>query len=154
MNFWLLKSEPAVYSIDDLARDGQTSWEGVRNYQARNFIRDQMKHGDGVLFYHSNAQPPGVAGLAQIIAEATPDPTAWDPEHKYYDPQGSPENPRWYWVQVGFVAKFPRLVSLELLKKTPGLETLWVIRKGMRLSVLPVDPAHYQIIQELGQGGR
>ncbi len=152
MNFWLMKSEPAVYSIDDLARDGRTAWEGVRNYQARNFIRDQMKSGDGVLFYHSNSQPPGVAGLAQVVSPATPDPTAWEQGHKYYDPQGSPEEPRWFWIEIGFVKKFPQLVPLELLKNTPGLEELLVIRRGMRLSVMPVAPEHYRIIKDLGLG--
>ncbi|WP_287128969.1 EVE domain-containing protein [Candidatus Cyanaurora vandensis] len=146
-----MKSEPGSYSIDDLARDGRTHWEGVRNYQARNLMRDQMQAGDAVLFYHSNAQPPGVAGLARISQAAQPDPTAQDPNHAYYDPKAIPQNP-WLMVELGFVAKFPCLVSLRELKDHPGLTGLMVIQRGARLSVQPVAPEHFRLIEQLGLG--
>ncbi|WP_218079770.1 EVE domain-containing protein [Anthocerotibacter panamensis] len=150
MRFWLMKSEPGVYSIDDLARDGKTSWEGVRNYQARNLMRDEMQVGDLVLFYHSNAEPPGVAGVARIARTAYPDSTALDPNHPYFDPKATPDNPIWLMVDIAFVAKFPRYVSLGELKSDPALVHMPVLRRGMRLSVQPVEPDHFEQVQRMG----
>ena len=149
---WLMKSEPDVFGIDDLARKGVEHWDGVRNYQARNHMRS-MKVGDRVLFYHSSADPPGVAGLARVCKEAYPDFTAWDPRSKYHDPKSTPEDPRWFMVDVEFVEKFPRLVPLDELRETPGLEDMLVIRRGMRLSVQPVTARQLQIISKLGRRG-
>jgi predicted RNA-binding protein with PUA-like domain len=148
---WLLKSEPEVYSIDDLQRDGQTSWEGVRNYQARNFLRDDARPGDRVLYYHSNADPPGVAGLGTVAREGYPDAAARDPGSDYFDPKASDEDPRWYMIDVAFAEKFPALVSLDDLRRTPGLEKMLVINKS-RLSVQPVTDEEYEIVVRLGRG--
>ena len=152
MAYWLVKSEPDVYSIDDLARDGRTSWEGVRNYQARNSMRDDMKLGDKVLFYHSNAEPSGVAGVAEVVREAYPDHFAWDPKSKYHDEASSPDNPRWVMVDVGFVEKFPAVIPLAALKADPALAGMEVTRKGSRLSVHPVSKAHFERVVALGRG--
>ena len=151
MRHWLMKSEPDVYSIDDLARDVRTGWEGVRNYQARNLLRDEMKLGDLVLFYHSNAEPPAVAGLARVCREAYPDETALDPSSKYHDPKSKPGDDRWLKVDVEFVEKFPRPVTLETLKSDPAFEGMYVIRRGMRLSVQPVEAAHFERVCALGR---
>jgi len=148
--YWLMKCEPDAYSIDDLARDGRTSWEGVRNYQARNFMRDDMREGDGVLFYASNAKPSGVTGLATIARAAYPDQFAWTKGHKYFDPSSRPDAPTWYMVDVAFVDRFPEIVSLNTLKTTKGLERMMVTQKGSRLSVQPVTPAEYTIVVRLG----
>jgi predicted RNA-binding protein with PUA-like domain len=150
--YWLMKCEPSAYSIDDLARDRKTSWEGVRNYQARNFIRD-MKVGDGVLFYASNASPSGVTGLAQIVREAYPDSFAWKKGHEYFDEASSREAPTWYSVDIGFVEAFPTIVSLETLKSAKGLEEMVVTKKGSRLSIQPVTKAEYDIVVRLGRKG-
>ena len=147
---WLLKSEPGVYSIEDLRRDGRTTWEGVRNYQARNFLRDDVKPGDRVLFYHSNADPPGVAGLATVVRGGYPDPTALDPESDYYDPKASEADPRWYRVDVAFAEAFPALVPLDTLRTTPGLEQMPVINRS-RLSVQPVTDQEYETVVRLGR---
>jgi predicted RNA-binding protein with PUA-like domain len=147
---WLMKSEPSVYSIDDLRRDGRTSWEGVRNYQARNFMRDDMRVGDRVLFYHSNADPAGVAGLARIARAAYPDPAARDPESEYFDPKASDADPRWFMVDLEFEERFPALVPLDALRQTKGLEKMLVINKS-RLSVQPVTDAEYKIVVRLGR---
>jgi predicted RNA-binding protein with PUA-like domain len=147
---WLMKSEPGVFSIHDLRRDGRTGWEGVRNYQARNFLRDDARPGDRVLFYHSNADPPGVAGLARIARAGYPDPTALDPESEYYDPKASEADPRWYTVDIEFEEAFPGLVSLDSLRATPGLEKMLVINKS-RLSVQPVTDEEYDIVVRLGR---
>lgn len=149
MASWLLKSEPSVYSIDDLRRDGRTAWEGVRNYQARNFMRDTMRAGDPVLFYHSNASPPGVAGLAEVVRAAYPDPTARDPASPYFDPKASDDDPRWYLVDVGWVETFPSFVPLDLLRTTPGLEQMPAVNRS-RLSVQPVTDAELEIVRRLG----
>ncbi len=146
-----MKSEPDVFSIDDLARDGTTSWEGVRNYQARNFMRDDMKKGDLVLFYHSNATPPGVAGIARVAREAYPDPSAWDPRSDYHDPKSTPENPTWLMVDVEFVERFADVVSLDELKAAPELEGMLVIRRGQRLSVQPVEAEHFRWVRAAGR---
>ena len=150
--FWLMKSEPGAYGIDDLERDGRTSWEGVRNYQARNFMRDQMQPGDGVLFYHSSADPPGVVGLAKVVRSGYPDPTARDPNSKYFDPKASDDDPRWYMVDIEFEERFPEIVPLGTLRETPGLEEMLVINKS-RLSVQPVTPEQFRIVRKLGRGG-
>lgn len=152
MKHWLMKSEPTTYGIDDLERDGVTTWEGVRNYQARNFLRDEVRKGDRVLFYHSSAKPTGVAGIGEVVREAYPDPTAFDPDHPYFDPKSDPEAPRWMMVDVQFVERFPTVVALATLKADPGLDGLLVTRKGQRLSVMPVTPDHYAHILRLGRG--
>src|SRR5690606_18493853 len=150
--YWLMKSEPTSFSIDDLQRDGRTSWEGVRNYQARNFMRDDMQPGDRVLYYHSGAKPPGGAGLAQVVRAAHPDPAALDPESHYFDPPASPEDPRWFMVDIAFEERFPEVVPLSTLHDTPGLEGMLVNRKS-RLSVQPVEKAEYEIVRKLGRAG-
>ncbi len=151
--FWLMKSEPNTYSIDDLERDGRTHWDGVRNYQARNFMRDDMRVGDEVLFYHSNANPPGVAGLARVVRTGYPDHTARDPKSKYFDPKASDEDPRWYMVDIEFVAKFDEFVPLATLRETPGLEEMLVTKKS-RLSVQPVAEKEFEIVKRLGRAAR
>ena len=152
---WLMKCEPSAYSIDDLERDGRTCWEGVRNFQARNFMRDVMREGDGVLFYASNADPSGVSGLASICRTGYPDHYAWQAGHKYFDARSSEAEPVWFMVDIAFVERFPATISLATLKKTPGLEEMMVTKKGARLSVQPVTPAEYDIVAALGrrQGG-
>ncbi len=151
--YWLMKVEPSAYSIDDLARDGITSWEGVRNFQARNFIRDQMQVGDGVLFYASNADPSGVTGLAEIARAGYPDAFAWKKGHTYFDAASTPEKPVWYAVDIRFVARFPGTVSLETLKATTGLEDMVVTKKGSRLSIQPVTKREFEIVKRLGAKG-
>jgi predicted RNA-binding protein with PUA-like domain len=146
-----MKVEPDAYTIDALERDGSTSWEGVRNYQARNFLRDGMKVGDGVLFYASNAEPPGVTGVAKIVREGYPDAFAWKKGHKYFDPASTKDAPIWYSVDIGFVEKFPGIVPLDTLKNTPGLENMVVTRKGSRLSIQPVTRAEFDIVVGIGR---
>ncbi|MDP1570018.1 MAG: EVE domain-containing protein [Vicinamibacterales bacterium] len=152
--FWLMKCEPDAYTIDDLARDKTTSWEGVRNYQARNFMRDDMQVGDGVLFYASNADPSGVTGLAEIVQDGYPDHTAWTKGHHYFDKASTREKPVWYMVDIGFVERFPGVVPLETLKSTTGLEQMKVVQKGSRLSVQPVTKAEFDIVVRLGRKKR
>ena len=149
--YWLMKCEPFSYTIDDLARDKTTGWEGVRNYQARNFMRDEMQVGDGVLFYASNAEPSGVTGLAEIAKAGYPDPFAFKKGHPYFDPDSRKDAPTWYTVDIGFVERFPEIVPLDTLKHTKGLEDMMVTRKGSRLSVQPVTPAEYAIVVKLGR---
>ena len=146
-----MKCEPAAYTIDDLARDGRTSWEGVRNYQARNFMRDEMQVGDGVLFYASNADPSGVTGLAEIVRAGYPDHFAWTNGHKYRDASSSQETPVWYMVDVEFVERFPATLPLDVLKSTKGLESMMVTQKGSRLSVQPATKTEYDIVARLGR---
>lgn len=146
--YWLMKSEPETYSIDDLERDGSTRWDGVRNYQARNYMQS-MKVGDLVLFYHSNADPPGVAGICQVTKAAHPDVTAQDGRSKYYDPKATPENPRWFLVEVSFVEKLPRLIPLSELKTIKGLENMVVTRKGSRLSITPVTAKEWKALAKV-----
>lgn len=148
MRHWLMKSEPDAYSIDDLAAEGATHWDGVRNYQARNLMRDEMKVGDKVLYYHSRLRPPGVVGLAEVVKEAYPDHTAWDPDSHYFDPKSSPEHPRWFMVDIAFVRKFPRMVSIDELKEYPELSDMVLLNRS-RLSVQPVTPEQYQFIVDL-----
>jgi predicted RNA-binding protein with PUA-like domain len=152
--YWLMKCEPAAYTIDDLERDGTTSWEGVRNFQARNFIRDEMKEGDGVLFYASNADPSGVTGLARISRAAYPDAFAWKKGHKYFDERSSRDSPIWYSVDIAFVERFPETVSLETLKATPGLDEMVVTKKGSRLSIQPLTKPEFDIVTRLGRKRR
>jgi predicted RNA-binding protein with PUA-like domain len=147
--YWLMKTEPTSYSIDDLERDGTTFWDGIRNYQARNLIRDEIAEGDAVLVYHSNAAPPGIAGVARVVRAAYPDPSARNAESKYFDPRASDEDPRWFMVDIAFERRFPTLVPLERLKSTPGLEKMVVTTKS-RLSVQPVTPEEFEIVVELG----
>ena len=149
--YWLMKCEPAAYTIDDLARDGETSWEGVRNYQARNLMRDEMRVGDGVLYYASNADPSGVTGLAKIARRAYPDHFAWKTGHKYFDARSTRATPVWYMVDIAFVERFPETVPLATLKATEGLGAMMVTRKGSRLSVQPVTRAEYDIVVRLGR---
>jgi len=149
--YWLMKSEPDVYGIEDLERDGQEPWDGIRNYQARNFLRDSMKVGDKALFYHSNAKPPGVVGIMEVVSEPETDELAFDPKSNYHDPKSDPENPRWVQRQMGFVEKFPRMVSLQDIKEDPELEEMLVIRRGQRLSIQPVDKVHFDYICKLAR---
>jgi predicted RNA-binding protein with PUA-like domain len=149
--YWLFKSEPESYSIDDLERDGTTSWEGVRNYQARNLLRDEMRQGDRVLFYASNAEPMGVVGVAEIARSGYADHFAFDANHHYYDPKSDPETPTWYMVDIRFVEKFPHIVSLSTLKTTPGLEQMMVVQRGSRLSVQPLTRSEFDIVLRLGK---
>ncbi len=151
--YWLMKCEPAAYTIDDLARDTRTGWEGVRNYQARNFMRDQMQEGDPVLFYASNADPSGVTGVARIARAGYPDPFAWKKGHKYFDAGSTAAKPIWYTVDLEFVERFPSVVPLDVLKTTPGLEAMMVIKRGSRLSVQPVARAEFAIVTRLGRRG-
>jgi len=152
--YWLMKCEPAAYTIDDLQRDGRTSWEGVRNYQARNFMRDDMRVGDGVLFYASNADPSGVTGLAEIARQGYPDHTAWTKGHEYYDPDSPKDDPVWYMVDIAFVERFGETIPLEQLKRTKGLEEMKVVQKGSRLSVQPVTKQEFDIVARMGRAQR
>jgi len=147
--YWLMKSEPNGYSIDDLARDKTAPWDGVRNYQARNFMRDEMKVGDRVLFYHSNADPSGVAGIAEVCKESHPDSTAFESKSKYYDPKSSRDKPRWFLVDVKFVEKFPAILPLATLKADPPLSGMMVTRTGARLSIQPVSKEHFERVRQL-----
>jgi predicted RNA-binding protein with PUA-like domain len=151
MRYWLMKSEPGEFSIDDLERrPGQSEhWDGVRNYQARNMMRDDMKLGDRVFFYHSNCEEPGIVGLATISREAYPDPTAFDPGHKHYDCKSRPENPAWLMVDVKFERKLLRTIALAELKRYPELAELPLVRRGNRLSVMPVSEDHWRFILDL-----
>ncbi len=148
--YWLMKSEPGVYSIADLQRDGTTCWDGVRNYQARNFMRDDMRVGDEVFFYHSNAQPMGIYGVAKVVREGYADHTALDSSDQHYDPKSDATNPTWMMVDIGYVGTFTEPITLASLKKTPGLEKMLVIQRGSRLSVQPVTPKERDIIMRLG----
>lgn len=149
--YWLMKVEPEAYSINDFEKDGETAWEGVRNYQARNTLRDDVKVGDGVLFYQSNADPTGVAGVAEVSKSGYPDHNAWNKKHNYYDPKSDPDNPTWYMVDIRFKESFPAVVSLAELKEAKGLEDMMVTKRGMRLSVQPVKPAEFKTVLKLGR---
>jgi predicted RNA-binding protein with PUA-like domain len=151
--FWILKSEPDSFSIDDLERVGTTSWDGVRNYQARNYLRAQRK-GDRVLFYHSSCAEPGVVGIAEIARVAYPDDSAFDPDDKHYDPKSDPSDPTWYMPDVKFVRKLPRVVTLHELQGRPELEGLLLTRKGNRLSVMPATKEHFDFIVALAGRSR
>lgn len=151
MKYWLMKSEPDVYSIDHLAAEhNQTDyWDGIRNYQVRNFFRDEFSTGDLAFFYHSRCKVPGIVGTIQIVREAYPDPTAFDPTEKYYDPKSDPDNPRWLMVDVKLVRKFPRIVSLSELRAEPALSQMRVLQRGNRLSVTPVSKMEWDFIHDM-----
>ncbi len=148
MAYWLVKSEPDEFSIDDLYRRPKRTehWDGVRNYQARNFMRDGMRKGDEVFFYHSNCETPGIVGIARVVREAYPDHTAFDPDDPHYDPKSDPDNPRWLMVDVQYVRKLKRTISLAELKANPALEDMLLVRKGTRLSVMPVTEDQWRVI--------
>ncbi len=148
LKYWLMKTEPGAYSIDDLAseKNKTTCWDGVRNYQARNFMRDQMKKGHKVLFYHSNAKPPGVVGAAKIVKESYVDHTAFDKKNKHYDEKSTTDNPRWFMVDIKLERKFKRLISLDELRTVKGLEKMELLRRGSRLSVQPVSKKEFETI--------
>ncbi|OZB61802.1 MAG: EVE domain-containing protein [Lysobacterales bacterium 14-68-21] len=146
MAHWLMKSEPDTFSIDDLAERGREPWDGVRNYQARNFMRDGMRVGDGVFFYHSNCAEPGIVGLAEVVSDAYPDPSQFDPKSDYFDPGASRDNPRWMLVDVGFVRRLKRTITLRELQALPALAEMPLVRKGNRLSVMPVTASEWKTI--------
>ncbi len=153
MNHWLVKSEPDVFSIDDLANSpGQTTyWDGVRNYQARNFLRDSMKLGDRVLFYHSNTDPMAVVGWCEVVKEGYPDSSAFDPDSKYFDAASTPENPVWIMIDIKLKEKFPRQVTLQEIKDNPALDGILLTKRGNRLSVFPVSEEHFNEIVKMGK---
>lgn len=148
MKYWLLKSEPDVFSLEDLKNSpNQTEpWDGIRNYQARNLMRDEMKVGDQAFFYHSRQAEPAIVGTVRVVREAYPDHTSWDPSSKYFDEKSSPENPRWLMVDVQFESEFSRPVTLKELRSVPELKEMFLLRKGMRLSVQPVTEEEFQLI--------
>ena len=150
MKYWLMKSEPTVFGIDDLARrpGKRDFWDGVRNYQARNFLRE-MKKGDLAFFYHSNAEETGIAGVVKIVGEATPDATAFDPKDDHYDPKSKREQPAWYGVDIKFERKLKRVITLAELKSRPELKSMKLLQPGSRLSVLPVEKKHWDAILKL-----
>lgn len=149
MTYWLMKSEPNDYSIDDLARDSIEPWDGIRNYQVRNMIRDDMAIGDEVLFYHSSCKVPGVVGLARIASDAYPDPTQFDPRAKHYDPKSNAEAPRWLLRDVAFTRKLKRIITLQELKAQPALADFRLHQRGNRLSIFPVEDRHWKRVLSL-----
>ncbi|MFT4730786.1 MAG: putative RNA-binding protein with PUA-like domain [Granulosicoccus sp.] len=151
MNYWLFKSEPDAFSIDDLKamKSKKDHWDGIRNYQARNLMRDEMVRGDLGFFYHSSCKVPGIVGIVEVVKEAYPDHTAWDPECKYYDPKSSPDNPRWVMVDVKFRQKFSEVISLEKLRAVAKLDGMTLLQKGSRLSIQPVGKVQWNTILEL-----
>jgi predicted RNA-binding protein with PUA-like domain len=144
-----MKSEPTAYSIADLKTEGVTAWDGVRNYQARNFMRDDMKPGDRVFFYHSNTHPVGIVGEAEVVKKGYPDSTAWDPRERHYDPKSRPDRPRWFRVDIRFIRSSRDVITLDRLRGIPLLQGMEVLKRGSRLSVSPVTPEAYRIIQKL-----
>lgn len=148
MNYWLMKSEPDAFSIDDLEKmENQTEhWDGVRNYQARNMMRDDMKCGDQVFFYHSNCKEPGIVGVMEVVRESYPDFTAFDPSSKYYDVKSDSNHPRWFMVDIRFIRHLKRTITLKELKEIHCLEGMPLVRKGNRLSIMPVSAEHWQFI--------
>ncbi|MEL7537333.1 MAG: EVE domain-containing protein [Pseudomonadota bacterium] len=149
MNYWLMKSEPDTYSIDDLKRDKVEPWTDIRNYQARNFMRDDMRVGDKAFFYHSSCAEPGIVGIMKVASKPYPDPTQFDKKSHYYDPKSTPDNPRWELVDVRFVRKLKRVVTLKELKSHAELAEMILLRRGNRLSIMPVDEAHWDFILTL-----
>lgn len=151
MNYWLFKSEPNTFSIDDLARRPKQTehWDGVRNYQARNMLRDEIKKGDLGFFYHSSCTPPGIAGIVEVVKEGYPDNTAWDIRSAHYDAGSTPDNPRWYMVDVKLVKKFPRFITLDEIKRQSKLKDMLILRKGNRLSITPVTNSEWKVILEM-----
>ena len=149
MAHWLMKSEPDVYGIDDLERDGREMWDSIRNYQARNMMRDDMRIGDEIFFYHSNCKEPAIVGISKVASEPYPDPVQFDPESDYFDPKSSKENPRWVLVDVEFVRKLKRPITLAELKANAALEEMILTRRGNRLSIMPVSDEHWNLILNL-----
>ena len=151
MNYWLFKSEPDAFSISDLKaiKGKKDHWDGIRNYQARNLMRDQMVKGDLGFFYHSSCKVPGIVGIVEVVKAAYPDHTSWDPEAKYYDPKSSPDNPRWVMIDVKFRQEFKEIISLEQLRTVPKLEGMALLQKGSRLSIQPVTKAHWNTIVKM-----
>jgi predicted RNA-binding protein with PUA-like domain len=149
MRHWLMKSEPDVFGIDELAKKKRSGWDGVRNYQARNFMRDSMKVKDLILFYHSSCEVPGIAGIARVSREAYPDPTQFDKKSEYSDPKAKPENPTWMMVEVEFVEKFPEMITLTCLKAEKALAKMPLLQRGQRLSVQPVEAEEWRVILRL-----
>lgn len=149
-NYWLIKSEESCYSIDDIARDNKTAWSGIRNYQARNFMTNEMKIGDEALFYHSNGKPSGAVGIVKVMSKPYPDPTQFDKKDEHFDPKACKDKPIWYVVDMQFVKKFKRPVMLPEIKIDPSLKGIPVTQKGNRLSVQPVSKTHFERIVELG----
>ena len=149
MAHWLMKSEPDVYDIDDLERDGREMWDSIRNYQARNMMRDDMRIGDEIFFYHSNCKEPAIVGISKVASEPYPDPVQFDPESNYFDPKSSKENPRWILVDVEFVRKLKRPITLAELKANAALEDMILTRRGNRLSIMPVSDEHWNLILNL-----
>jgi len=151
MNYWLMKSEPTAFGIDDLKNMPEQTehWDGVRNYQARNMMRDQMKVGDQVFFYHSNCKVPGIVGIMEVVRESYPDHTAFDPQSKYFDPKSSPEKPRWFMVDIKYIRHTRRVIPLTELKDCEPLENMQLVRKGNRLSIIPVSANEWKIILRL-----
>lgn len=151
VKYWIFKSEPGAYSIDDMVKDKKTHWDGIRNYQARNFIRDEMKKGDKVLFYHSNADPMAVVGLCEIVKEAYPDHTAFDPESKYFDPKSKKDNPAWLMVDIYIVKKFKDPVTLAEIKENRKLQNMRLVQRGNRLSVFPIEKKEFDEILKMAK---
>ena len=149
-NYWLMKSEPQTFSIDDLKKDKKSLWDGVRNYQARNYMINDMSVGDEVLFYHSNAKPPGVAGLAIVSGKARPDPSQYDKKSEYYDPKATANSPRWQCVEVQYKSKLNHYVSLEEIKSTSLLKDMVLVKPGSRLSIQPVTKKEFDLICKMG----
>ena len=154
-HYWLLKTEPTTFSYDDLwkATKRTTTWDGVRNFQARNMLRDGMKEGDLVFIYHSSTDPTGIVGIAEVVKGGYPDPTAFDPKDSHFDPKSKKDSPSWYVVDVKAVEKFPSIVTLERLRQMKGLEGMVLLRKGSRLSVQPVSPGEWNVILKEAKGG-
>ncbi|MSQ26060.1 MAG: EVE domain-containing protein [Dehalococcoidia bacterium] len=149
--YWLFKSEPSSYSLDDLIRDGVAEWDGVRNYQARNSLRDDVKAGDGVLFYHSSTDPIAVVGTATVMRGGYPDHTAWDPRSKHPDPKSSPDNPIWYMVDLRAAERFRNPVTMDTLRANAAVSDMLVLRRGMRLSIQPVTTAQWKVVRAMGR---
>ena len=151
VKYWLVKSEPGAYSIDDLVKDKKTHWDGVRNYQARNFIRDDMKKGDKVLFYHSNADPNAVVGICEVVKEGYPDFTAFDPDEKHFDPKSKKDEPAWFMVDIKLIKKFRQPVTLLEIKENPRLQNMRLVQRGNRLSVMPIEKKEFTEILKMGE---
>ena len=149
-HYWLFKSEPSTYSFDDFVRDGVAEWDGVRNYQARNYLRDTIQKGDKVFFYHSNAKPMAIIGTALVVGNGYPDSTAWDPYSEHPDPKSTPSNPIWYMVDIQPISRFANPITLDTLKIIPALACMTLLKRGMRLSVQPVTAEEWQTICALG----
>ncbi len=152
--YWLFKSEPRAYSFDDLIKDGVAEWDGVRNFQVRNWLRDEIKPGDGVLFYHSSTDPLGVVGIANVVREGYPDNTAWDPNSDHPDPKSTPEKPIWYMVDIQAEEKFAEVVTVEEMRAMPELKGMAVLKRGNRLSITPVTKEEFETVVRSGRARR